>query len=92
MRRLVFALLLLCAGSQAQAVPNYQCIADCTGQNNSMSYCQSRCAYHNPSVIPRSAPMLPPLILSQHGMAYQCLAACKAQNLEDGYCKSVCAR
>lgn len=93
MRRLVFVLLLLCAGGPVQAAaPNYQCIADCTAQGNQMSYCQSRCAYKNPSVIPRSASMFPPLILSDHGMGYQCFAACKAQRIEDGYCKSVCAR
>lgn len=92
MRRLVFAMLLLCAGTPAPAAPNYQCIADCTAQNNPMPYCQSRCAYHNPSVIPRSQPMLPPLVMTQRGMAYQCLASCKAQNLEEDYCRTVCAR
>lgn len=92
MRCLVFALLLLCAGSQARATPNYQCIADCAGQGNRMSFCQSRCAYQNPSLIPRSPPMLVPLVVNQRSMGYQCLAGCKAQSLEEGYCKTVCAR
>ena len=97
MRRLVFALLFLCAGilcaeSPVQAAPNYQCIADCTAQGNLMSFCRSRCAYQNPSVIPRSQPMFKPLIATDHGMGYQCYAACKEQNIEDAYCASVCAK